>query len=379
MSATETSPQSQPRARGAWWKTALLLAATAVVVAAILEGGARVILSREARRQAEEAARRAAASAPEPAPLKAHDLSALNNVHAAGPGICWTLKPNLVDYPVKGRCWGRDVSFSVSTNAEGLRGPALAPAGEKTRLLALGDSTTFGLGVNNDETWPAQMEAALNSRGGGAAFEALNAGVSGASTFQALVYLDKRGLSFGPAAVLVCCGHNDFDSWNNMTDMEQAAAMETGAAGPGGSPAGQADRSFSDLFALTRRAIGEAGRDVQTLIQGKRPRLTPEEYRETLEKIRELCAAKGVEVFFILWPYEEQARTATPEWRGYQEILLEFGKTPGVRFINLHPVFHQAGAGEGLYADPVHGNATGCRVAAEAIAAAVAEVFAETP
>lgn len=369
MSSISDTPAAP---RGAWWKTALLLAATAVVVGAILEGGARVILSREARRQAAEAARRAAASAPEPAPLKAHDLSALNDVHTMGPGICWTLKPNLVDYPVKGRCWGRDVSFSVSTNAEGLRGPALAPAGEKIRLLALGDSTTFGLGVNNDETWPAQMAAALNSRGGGAAFEALNAGVSGTSTFQALVYLDKRGLSFGPAAVLVCCGHNDFDSWNNMTDMEQAAAMESPAE-PG------AARSFSDLFALTRRAMGEAGRDVQTLIQGKRPRLTPEEYRETLEKIRELCAAKGVEVFFILWPYEDQAPTATPEWRGYQEILLEFGKTPGVRFINLHPVFHQAGAGAGLYADPVHGNATGCRVAAEAIAAAVAAVFADTP
>jgi lysophospholipase L1-like esterase len=357
--------------RGGWWKTALLLAGTAVVVAAILEGGARVILAREARRQAEEAARRAAAAvpAPEPVPMKAHDMSSLDHAHTMGPGICWTLKPNLVDFPVQGRCWGHDVSFSVSTNAEGLRGPALLPPGERTRVLALGDSTTFGLGVNNDETWPAQLQAALNARVGGEQFEVLNAGVSGTSTFQALVYLDKRGLSFKPAAVLVCCGHNDFDSWNNLTDMEQAAAMETAPAAPGAPPAAETERSFSDLFALTRRAIGEAGRDVQTLIQGKRPRLTPDEYRETLQKIQELCAANGVEVFFILWPYEEQARTEAPVWRGYQEMLLEFGKTPGVHLVNLHSPFRQAG--EGIYADPVHGNAQGCRVAAETIAEAV--------
>lgn len=55
--------------------------------------------------------------------------------------------------------------FRMTTNARGFRGPVLArakPAGA-LRVVAVGNSSTFGWGVNDDETYPAQLEHALRA------------------------------------------------------------------------------------------------------------------------------------------------------------------------------------------------------------------------
>jgi len=75
----------------------VLAVAAVILAAAVLEADARMALNRQARRQ--QAARQDG-----PAPLKAHDMSALDRVHVSGPGICWLLRPNLENYEIKGRC-----------------------------------------------------------------------------------------------------------------------------------------------------------------------------------------------------------------------------------------------------------------------------------
>jgi lysophospholipase L1-like esterase len=54
-------------------------------------------------------------------------------------------------------------SHPVSFNADGYRGPALpfAKAPNETRIIALGDSTTFGTGVGFEQTWPVQLRDLL--------------------------------------------------------------------------------------------------------------------------------------------------------------------------------------------------------------------------
>lgn len=53
----------------------------------------------------------------------------------------------------------RTRTFLVDTNSLGLRGPEPAPGG--TRVLAVGDSVTFGWGVADDESWPARLSGEL--------------------------------------------------------------------------------------------------------------------------------------------------------------------------------------------------------------------------
>ncbi|NQU43891.1 hypothetical protein HQ520_11445, partial [bacterium] len=54
--------------------------------------------------------------------------------------------------------------YTVTTSPEGYRQdrPVMVPKPESLRrVLALGDSFTFGVGVANRETWPAQLEDRL--------------------------------------------------------------------------------------------------------------------------------------------------------------------------------------------------------------------------
>lgn len=52
-------------------------------------------------------------------------------------------------------------SFQVSTNSRGLRGPEVDPHKGAARIVALGDSVTFGWGVSEQESYPAQLSHRL--------------------------------------------------------------------------------------------------------------------------------------------------------------------------------------------------------------------------
>ncbi len=73
-------------------------------------------------------------------------------------------------------------------------------------IVAFGDSLTAGLGLPQDETFPAQLEAALKARG--ASVSVVNAGVSGDTAGAALARLDWA-LPQDASAVIVELGGND--------------------------------------------------------------------------------------------------------------------------------------------------------------------------
>lgn len=98
-------------------------------------------------------------------------------------------QPRYLDDPQVGhrlepgqRTFNHDEPLRV--NAEGVRGPEYAaqpPAGTR-RILALGDSQTFGNGLAFDETWPAQLEQRLDAAGG--RWQVINGGLAGTDTWQ---------------------------------------------------------------------------------------------------------------------------------------------------------------------------------------------------
>jgi len=72
------------------------------------------------------------------------------------------------------------------------------------RILALGDSFTFGWGVREEETYSTLLEADLNARAAGARVEIINAGyASGYAPDTALVYFRTQGFRLRPQIVLL--------------------------------------------------------------------------------------------------------------------------------------------------------------------------------
>jgi len=101
-------------------------------------------------------------------------------------------------------------SFAVFTNSYGLRNEeiALRPAHGTSRILCLGDSLTFGVGVALADTYPKRLEAALNATGHGR-YEVINAGVPAYDTWQEVAYLREEGWRFEPRLVVIGFYAND--------------------------------------------------------------------------------------------------------------------------------------------------------------------------
>jgi lysophospholipase L1-like esterase len=102
----------------------------------------------------------------------------------------------------------RVLTFTVDTNNLGLRGPDAAERKPRRtyRVLCLGDSTTFGWGVTDEQSYPRVAETTLAARDGlfGRRGEFLNAGVPGYTLQRIERYLVRDLLALEPDLVTVC-------------------------------------------------------------------------------------------------------------------------------------------------------------------------------
>ncbi len=105
----------------------------------------------------------------------------------------WALRPGLRGVEVfRGK--------TLSSNSRGLRGVeerAYDKPPGVTRILAFGDSFTFGEDVSDDEAWPHRLEELLPGS------EVLNFGVHGYGHDQMLLALEEEGVKYHPDVVLV--------------------------------------------------------------------------------------------------------------------------------------------------------------------------------
>ncbi len=79
------------------------------------------------------------------------------------------------------------------------------------RIITLGDSVTYGLGVTAEATYPKVLESLLNTiaSSGSLRCEVLNMGVNGYKTTQEVAHLTAHGLRFEPDLVILAYNLND--------------------------------------------------------------------------------------------------------------------------------------------------------------------------
>lgn len=105
-----------------------------------------------------------------------------------------------------------DLDARVTINDAGFRGPVWqAPDEDAYRVLVLGDSVSFGLGVGDDETWPAVCAEVLRQRAPGKKIQVRNMAVPGYSTMQGQVMFERHVNTgdFRPHFVVFAFGFND--------------------------------------------------------------------------------------------------------------------------------------------------------------------------
>lgn len=260
----------------------------------------------------------------------------------------------------------------VSVNHQGTRGPDVAPKqpGE-LRILSLGESTTFGVNVSDDETYSARLEQFLQATRPNGRVTVINAGVSAYSSFQSVTYLEQRGFAFQPDVVLFYHEVNDYlptslrDASNNEIGVVQTdRELYESRAGRGHRALMQWSAvyrwlSYSLAQARIRKfdrpdaanpllGIGLPGYALKPLLapvakDGSSPlpqnekamgrRVTDEERRANLERLVSLCKQHGVPVVILHPAYRDSSRHTC--------VLTQFCAASGVplfdAFDSLHP------------------------------------------
>lgn len=123
--------------------------------------------------------------------------------------------------------------FHLTTNSLGLRSDyeITFQLPENTRrVLALGDSYTFGFGVEGNETYPFFLEKLLNANPGGRyKFQVINAGfASGSATDSQYLYLREIGYKFSPEVVTLgfCLANDLIDIESNNWILDKSGNLE---------------------------------------------------------------------------------------------------------------------------------------------------------
>lgn len=223
MSHEPADPTSPPRAR----VVLAFVLVLAAVLGVVLEGGARLWSAWRERRDAA----RVTAVAPPLTPAQADavgralGLDAYEMADPVRPGH-WRLRPGyhatFAEMLAEKRAGGRSLTVrhmeqagprlgiapdetAVEVNASGYRGPTLDAAHGRFRILALGDSCTFGSPLSERYPYARVLERELRARGH--AVEVINGGVEGYSPDDVLARIDEFA-ALRPELVTLYVGWN---------------------------------------------------------------------------------------------------------------------------------------------------------------------------
>jgi len=135
-------------------------------------------------------------------PMETYDRARQNNppIYQSSDILPYQLRPGAAGSLVR-----PEFSTTVHINSHGHRGEEFNLEKDgRFRILAIGDSFTFGWGSDDDETYPAQLERSLRHRTGDPRIEVINAGFAAAyypDTYY--LYLKHIGVELAPDLVLV--------------------------------------------------------------------------------------------------------------------------------------------------------------------------------
>lgn len=283
---------------------------------------------------------------------------------------------------------GMHTGVPVAFNSLGLRDDERSPqpAPGVLRILALGDSVTFGMGVAQEKTYPRQLESLLG-RELGSPVEVLNMGMPGYNTAHQLAQLRELGLALQPKVVVLGFLYNDVQP----SSAQQSATRSRGEESMlrkarSAVNAGTLWLKKNSLFfawltprlGMVLRPLGFKGFGQVGEVKDKYVDSNPQwrGVQQALLEMQRLTAERGIELVVMIIPAMAKFNHASYPVKEYHQAVAAFCRASGIRHLDLLPAFWGLdGTRFWIHATDGHPNAEGQRIIAEALAGYLAPLL----
>ena len=276
---------------------------------------------------------------------------------------------------VPGRSHAFNVRQGTVVGPEGTRNPpAVERQAGSLRLMTLGDSSIYGVMVNDGQVFSDVAAKALG-QSLGRTVDVVNGGVPGYSSEQARRLYATRLRKYKPDVLVVATIWSD-SQLGPMPDVMMYP--ERGAA----------TRRFLQNSALVRFVGGllagwVPGRDVAWKLSGEPGvrRVPLSAYRQNLRLLAEMAAEDGASTAFVLLPCDrdvtqQPVEAPRPE---YRQVMREVAEETGSVLVDGVGPFQASGAGRRLFLDDVHPSVDGHRLLGQSLADALRPALSTTP
>ncbi len=248
------------------------------------------------------------------------------------PSTGWISRPNLRNVSVFG-------GKILNTNAKGFRGQVDYSYGkdpQKTRILMLGDSFTFGENVSDNETYSHYLQQMFPNA------EIINAGIHGYGYDQMLVLLKEEGIKYNPDIVIL--GFNEWDIERSGLKFRDYAKpkfeIENGKLTVTNYPVPDPESVLKwewarpkiiDIYVMSRHRF--------IVSSGMYEKRVKELTRFILDKIVRTVNATGAAPIFVYMPIGKEIIDTHETTRG-EDYFLDYCRSNGkVECISLRPYF----------------------------------------
>ena len=176
--------------------------------------------------------------------------------------------------------------FDPQYNSYGLRGPEfkIEKPDDVYRIIAVGGSTTYGNGVEDEFTWPVLLQNSLNEIGSTKKIEVINGATAGITNIQQYMFIKNDYIDLEPDLFILYQGanditcmmsefHNDYTNWNKEKFLQQC-----GEHYPSEHPVALAER-FTEICQIGKKNNFEVFVIFQPLVNLKGKTLTTQELK----------------------------------------------------------------------------------------------------
>lgn len=271
--------------------------------------------------------------------------------------------------------------LSYHIDKDGFRGDEVLDQKPDLRLLSLGNSCTFGWGVEHDQIFTEQLEKILANQRPGKTVEVINAGVPGYSSYQGLKYYADDLIKYHADIVLIMFGWNDqWTAGGNISDADQQLPPQWVLSL-------RNVMTRTRLYQLMRKillSLSEPDGKVEAYHTGGVHRVSTKEFNANLKKIIKLVKENGSQPILLIPPIASLTNYFEPgtvsEFHSrhayYQREVVLAGQYTRTPVVDLQTAFDKyRNLFNDVQADAIHFNHLGHRTAAEVIAVTIDSIL----